>query len=480
MLAGNSTAGNPSNQFKEFQASCLPARAMDASETPSTAPISFSPTIPPPSYQRGGERGTSHQAADDAECPSSASSHASSDSLSSITTSPSSTHSSPTADTFTESHSKDSPHSDSVGPYNGDTPMNPISKRTAELCESRRTRQRYMSHPPISPSTTHKRGSTKKEGLQHIAENEPVEFHSTNSHELTRGRSHQGLSRNLHKKRPQMDQRKSTSATLRVALHVSAKDKIKAADLDPLRFEEQVEKKAAIVAATAAAWAVKQNRAQANAGSDKRFNLQVREGSGPSFDIIQTSVLPSPPSPAALCDQKQVVNQQPGLHPVMSASQNSLATSSTGARDWSSGRYSADEHFGLAACCPGVAYARNKSRLAHLEEMNAPHPGVIATANDISTGEPQLKSFFHPLSWASCLAYTFLSPLCLSSYSQSKHRAKTRKRYGIGGDGRSDCTASLFCGPCELARESREIVLEEDSQADAMDRRAGVSWKGVV
>ncbi|PPQ68738.1 hypothetical protein CVT24_007565 [Panaeolus cyanescens] len=457
------SATNPTNLTSskpgEFTRSHSSLGDSRATETRSTLPEILPPTTPLPVYQSQGRLSTV------ADC----SEHSSSPTLSlspstlSITSSPSTAAS--TAASLKESERANSPASDltTSDEEESHVTLNPISKRTVELSESHKARQRRMSHPPISPSTLaispSRRGSIPMERLQNIDEDQPAKFQPKSDLALSRGRSHPGKRRGTSPLKPKMTQCQSTSSILRVNLHPTTKPGLIKDDL----LEEEVEKKAAIVAATAAAWAVKQNRAQANAGSDKRFNLQARTGTVPSFTIIQSSTMPTTSSPSR--NQKSFVNEQPGCHPGMSVSSG---------RDWNSSRYSVDENFCLAACCPGVVYARNQSRLAHLDETDAPHPGVIAAGNDITTVKPETKSFFNPLSWTSCLGYTLLSPLCLSSYLQSKQRAKTRKRYGIGGDAQGDCAASLFCGPCELARESREIAAEEDSLADAMDHMGAI------
>ncbi|KAF8198524.1 hypothetical protein BJ912DRAFT_951707 [Pholiota molesta] len=46
---------------------------------------------------------------------------------------------------------------------------------------------------------------------------------------------------------------------------------------------------------------------------------------------------------------------------------------------------------------------------------------------------------------------------------QVPNRASVRRRYNIDGDWLGDCAAALFCSPCELSQESREIDLEEQN-----------------
>jgi Cys-rich protein (TIGR01571 family) len=42
-------------------------------------------------------------------------------------------------------------------------------------------------------------------------------------------------------------------------------------------------------------------------------------------------------------------------------------------------------------------------------------------------------------------------------------RGSTRMRYNIEGGSLSDCCIALFCAPCELVQQSRELDLEEGS-----------------
>jgi len=42
-------------------------------------------------------------------------------------------------------------------------------------------------------------------------------------------------------------------------------------------------------------------------------------------------------------------------------------------------------------------------------------------------------------------------------------RSDIRSRYGIRGEGIGDCLNSLFCRPCALTQERRELELEEGS-----------------
>lgn len=42
-------------------------------------------------------------------------------------------------------------------------------------------------------------------------------------------------------------------------------------------------------------------------------------------------------------------------------------------------------------------------------------------------------------------------------------RSDIRSRYDIRGEGFGDCLSSLFCRPCALTQERRELELEERS-----------------
>ena len=42
-------------------------------------------------------------------------------------------------------------------------------------------------------------------------------------------------------------------------------------------------------------------------------------------------------------------------------------------------------------------------------------------------------------------------------------RTDIRNRYSIRGQGNEDCLSSVFCPPCALTQERRELELEEGS-----------------
>ncbi|KDQ10422.1 hypothetical protein BOTBODRAFT_115942 [Botryobasidium botryosum FD-172 SS1] len=120
-----------------------------------------------------------------------------------------------------------------------------------------------------------------------------------------------------------------------------------------------------------------------------------------------------------------------------------------GSRDWSNSIADcfADCNTCLTACCcPCIVYAQNKSRFESLDRNAYPHP----YAGD-SLG-------------LDCVLYCLLSPLlCSGTGLQSCVRGDIRRRYGITGDGCSDCTTSLCCMACALTQESMELELEERS-----------------
>lgn len=51
----------------------------------------------------------------------------------------------------------------------------------------------------------------------------------------------------------------------------------------------------------------------------------------------------------------------------------------------------------------------------------------------------------------------------LTQPAQMGSRTDIRNRYSIRGQGNEDCLSSVFCPPCALTQERRELELEEGS-----------------
>ncbi|KAF8885344.1 PLAC8-domain-containing protein [Infundibulicybe gibba] len=124
-----------------------------------------------------------------------------------------------------------------------------------------------------------------------------------------------------------------------------------------------------------------------------------------------------------------------------------LPTDSNG-REWSNGLCSCCDEAGtcaLALCCSCVLYGRNKQRLNHLNQSGAPHPnGGGLFSSD-------------------CCIHAAAVSCGLGWITQCFTRSSVRSRYHIKGGVLSDCCTALFCAPCDLVQEAREIELEEQS-----------------
>ncbi|KLO16140.1 hypothetical protein SCHPADRAFT_901814 [Schizopora paradoxa] len=145
----------------------------------------------------------------------------------------------------------------------------------------------------------------------------------------------------------------------------------------------------------------------------------------------------------------QVMTQPAFQHAMEVRNMNHVPVDSSGKRDWSHGCCSSMCD-GCAMCCcatwcPCIAYGKIKSRVAHLERNNYPHP----SGGDICTTD--------------CWLHGCLSSFCaLGWVLQIGLRSSIRNRYRIGGcGGCGDCWCSMCCTPCSLAQESLELELEE-------------------
>jgi Cys-rich protein (TIGR01571 family) len=99
----------------------------------------------------------------------------------------------------------------------------------------------------------------------------------------------------------------------------------------------------------------------------------------------------------------------------------------------------------MATFLPCIVYGQNKHRYEHLNAKGTPHP----------TGGPMCSG--------SCMTHG-LSTICgLNFLFQMVNRGHVRRRYNIKGSGCGDCCAALWCTPCQLVQESRELELEEES-----------------
>ncbi|KAF8198523.1 PLAC8 family-domain-containing protein [Pholiota molesta] len=99
----------------------------------------------------------------------------------------------------------------------------------------------------------------------------------------------------------------------------------------------------------------------------------------------------------------------------------------------------------LATCVPCVIYGQNKHRYQHLHTKGTPHPDHGGCCS------------------GACFGHGITSICGLSFLFQMSTRGRIRNRYNIKGGGCNDCCVSLWCQPCALVQESREIALEEGS-----------------
>jgi len=165
-----------------------------------------------------------------------------------------------------------------------------------------------------------------------------------------------------------------------------------------------------------------------------------------SFDPYNQNV----PTPAV--DELRI-NQQPRairemeIAPGGHRNAKGIVYGSDGDREWSYPLCSCKDDLGtccLAAWCPCMVYSQNKVRLEHLTKYNSPEPGR-------NTGTCS----------SDCAIHACLIAVSYAWVLQMGTRASIRARYRIRGGGWDDCLTALFCTPCELTQESRELELEE-------------------
>jgi len=119
-------------------------------------------------------------------------------------------------------------------------------------------------------------------------------------------------------------------------------------------------------------------------------------------------------------------------------------------RDWSYGLFDCFSACGTccyAVFCPCIVYGENRQRLHSLQYQGTP----LSSTKTID---------------AHCCMYCGL--LLVSSghgcwMMQVHTRKEARERYSIRAGPLDDYLYSLFCGPCSLTQERREIELEEKS-----------------
>ncbi|KAF6758295.1 PLAC8-domain-containing protein [Ephemerocybe angulata] len=124
-----------------------------------------------------------------------------------------------------------------------------------------------------------------------------------------------------------------------------------------------------------------------------------------------------------------------------------LPVSEEGTREWSHGLCSCCDVPGTclaALCCPCIVYGKVKARHNHLETQ-----GEVLAEPGCCSGD--------------CCLHAVLAPCGLGFIFQMINRGSVRRRYNIKGGGCGDCCTALWCAPCELTQESREIELEEQS-----------------
>jgi len=101
----------------------------------------------------------------------------------------------------------------------------------------------------------------------------------------------------------------------------------------------------------------------------------------------------------------------------------------------------------VSCFCPCIVYSKVKQRYEHLERNGSPDPehgGGVCSAD--------------------CMLFCCLNGvLGIGFVLQMFQRGNTRTRYNIKGGALGDCCTALFCMPCDLTQESREIELEEQS-----------------
>ncbi|KAF8891484.1 PLAC8 family-domain-containing protein [Gymnopilus junonius] len=118
-------------------------------------------------------------------------------------------------------------------------------------------------------------------------------------------------------------------------------------------------------------------------------------------------------------------------------------------REWSEGLCGCCGDAGtciVATCCPCITYSHVKRRYEHLNDKGYPDP-------EHGGGICNSDCFVH-----GCLTY-----FGFGWVMQMSNRGNIRGRYNVKGGTCGDCCTALWCTPCELTQESRELDLEEAS-----------------
>jgi len=117
-------------------------------------------------------------------------------------------------------------------------------------------------------------------------------------------------------------------------------------------------------------------------------------------------------------------------------------------REWSHGLCGCMGDCGtciMAWCFPCVVFGQVKKRYEHLNSKGFPDPNHGGCCS------------------CDCMLHACLLGCGFGWVMQMGVRGNIRGRYNIKGGCCGDCCSALFCTPCELVQESRELELEERS-----------------
>ncbi|KAK4049452.1 hypothetical protein OIV83_004185 [Microbotryomycetes sp. JL201] len=183
---------------------------------------------------------------------------------------------------------------------------------------------------------------------------------------------------------------------------------------------------------------------------DQKDHLPTEQDvSPPSYDETQTTALLEDKRCAA-----RPVSSQPTLAPAMTinaATRNplNLKVGLDGKREWSNHICACHERPMLtlaACCCPCSVWAANHSRTKALDKTGQPikSPEYVGTFCCMYVVMQQITGIGH---------------IAMQSFS----RFKNRERYAIRGSALEDALWPIFCQPCALVQEAREIEGEEQA-----------------
>ncbi|KAK4056267.1 hypothetical protein OIO90_002710 [Microbotryomycetes sp. JL221] len=178
--------------------------------------------------------------------------------------------------------------------------------------------------------------------------------------------------------------------------------------------------------------------------------MSVDKKIAPGFGEQEPLIAPPP----SYDDAQRATTSQPTVNPGMSVmnairNPNNLEIGLDGRREWSNHICACHERPGLtlaACCCPCSVWASNHSRTRALDQTGQP------------TNSPEHVGTF-------CCMYLIMQQLtgvghiAMQSFSRFKHR----ERYSIRGSILEDALWPIFCQPCALVQESREIEAEEQA-----------------